>query len=121
MMFRLNAVQEQQLHPAAVPGSDSTDMTGSIAFVTCIEAGGLEQQVVRMIKSLRKWGGRFANAPVYAVKPRPGVPLSRATLAGLDECEATFRSIRPVNPYRWYAFMNKPLSLIEAEAQSTAD
>ncbi len=46
-------------------------------IVTCVEYGPLEQMVVRMVDSLRRWGGRLADAPVYAVKPRRGMPLTR--------------------------------------------
>lgn len=41
-----------------------------ITFVCCVELGSLEAQTVRMIESLRRWGGQFANATVFAVTLR---------------------------------------------------
>ena len=51
-----------------------------ITFVCCVESGSLESQTIRMVESLRRYGGKFANAPVIAVTPRFGAPLSKATL-----------------------------------------
>jgi len=39
----------------------------------------LENQTVRMIESLRRWGGRLRESPIFAVTPRIGPPLSRQT------------------------------------------
>ena len=61
----------------APPRPAKSAARASTTFVTCIESGGLEEQTIRLMKSLRKWGGKFADAPVYAVNPRFGVPLAR--------------------------------------------
>jgi hypothetical protein len=86
-----------------------------MTFVCCVESGGLEAQTVRMVKSLRLHGGRFADAPVVAVTPRFGPPLSKNTVE-------TFRSLNVIyirrprnNPCPWFKFLNKPLALVQAE------
>jgi hypothetical protein len=50
-----------------------------ITFVCCVESGLLENQTVRMIESLRRWGGQLRESPIFAVTPRMGLPLSRQT------------------------------------------
>ena len=40
----------------------------SVGFVCCVESGKLEQEAVRLVESLRRWGGRLSTAPVVAVK-----------------------------------------------------
>lgn len=51
-------------------------MSHPITFVCCVESGLLENQTVRMIESLRRWGGRLRESPIFAVTPRIGSPLS---------------------------------------------
>jgi hypothetical protein len=92
-----------------------------MAFVTCIESGGLEEQVVRLARSLRRWGGQYADAPIYAVNPRFGVPLGRATHRALDDAGVIFRKIRPTNNHSWNAYINKPLALIDVQEQANTD
>jgi hypothetical protein len=65
-------------------------LANEIAFVTVIEPiAALETQVLLMIESLRTWGGRSANAPVFVVSPRLRPPLKSSTLAQLKRLGAT--------------------------------
>ncbi len=41
------------------------------AFVLSVERGKLEAQAILLVESLRRFGGAYANCPVYAVSPRP--------------------------------------------------
>jgi hypothetical protein len=91
----------------------------SLTFCTCIEAGQLEWQVVTLVESLRKFGGRLADAPFLAVRPRAGAPLQRSTKRALDAMNVRVLDVRPSNPYPWYTFLNKPVTLIEAERHAT--
>ena len=54
-------------------------MSHPITFVCCVESGLLENQTVPMIESLRRWGGRLRESPIFAVTPRMGPSLSRQT------------------------------------------
>lgn len=92
----------------------------NISFVCCVESGALESQTVRMVESLRRWGGMFSNAPVYAVTPRLGPPLSRKTHQIFDRCEIEHLSIRPPShhsKYSWNNFMNKPNAILAVDEQ----
>ena len=89
--------------------------TPDISFVCCVESGWLEYQAVRMVESLRKFGGRFANVPLFAVTPRYGPVLSRHTRRLFDRYEVQYlRPLRP-QPYTWFNYYNKPLALVYAE------
>ncbi len=51
----------------------------TIGFLACVEAGPLEAKTALAVRSLRRWGGRFAAAPFYAFRPRAGNELSSET------------------------------------------
>jgi hypothetical protein len=90
-----------------------------VTFVTCVEAGPLEQMVLRMFESLRRFGGPLAGAEAAAVVARRTPPLAPRTRRQLEELNV--KSIRavPHSRYSWYHFMNKPVALLAAE-HSTA-
>jgi hypothetical protein len=92
-----------------------------MTIATCLEAGPLETQVLRMVESLRRWGGRYRDSPVLAYSVRFGPPLTRATRKALDSLGVTFRRINPENRYRWMNFYNKPLAMAAAEEEATTE
>ena len=83
-----------------------------------MEAGVLELQSVRLVQSLRKFGGRFAEADIIAVTPRFGPSLSKNTRIVFDNFHVDYRKISPSISYRWNSYLNKPLALIEGEIHS---
>jgi hypothetical protein len=87
----------------------------SISIVCCVESGVLEGATVRMIESLRRWGGAFANAPVFAITPRRGPALSSATLDTFKRLDVRYLYKAANTPYSWFQFYNKPLCLSIAE------
>jgi hypothetical protein len=93
----------------------------SMTVVTCVESGPLEPMVLRMVESLRQWGGRFRDSPVLAVSPRFGPPLARSTRRAFDSLGVSYRPIRPVNAYSWMDFYNKPLAVDAAETEATTE
>jgi len=95
--------------------------TSGITFVCCVESGTLECQTIRMVESLRKYGGKFSSAPVIAVTPRFGPPLSRHTLQTFRKMNVMhIRSYSKTN-YSWFKFLNKPLALVAAEQYITSE
>lgn len=93
----------------------------NITFVCCVESGPLETQTVRMIESLRRWGGQFANAPIVAVTPRFGPPLSESTNQAFETFNVNYLRFQAKNPYSWKNFMNQRYALIAAEEYSTSE
>ncbi len=92
-----------------------------ITFVCCVESGSLESQTIRMVESLRRYGGKFATAPVIAVTPRFGPPLSKATLQVFKNLEVTHLRPQIKTNYPWFKFLNKPLALVAAEEYITSE
>ena len=91
------------------------------SFVCCVESGALENYTLRMIESLRRWGGKFADAPIYAVTPRFGPPLSRHTKNTFNRLNVNYIRCHPQTNYSWLGFLNKPLALVAAEERITSD
>ena len=61
-----------------------------IAVVCCVEAGPLELMTVRMVESLRRFGGRFSRMDVFAVTPRFGASLLRSTLRAFQALDVRY-------------------------------
>ena len=93
----------------------------SITVVCCIESGSLEENTVRLVESLRRFGGIFQSIPIVAVTPRFGPPLSRRTLLVLDSLNARHVRFRARNSYSWNGFLNKPLALAHIEQSLTTE
>lgn len=89
--------------------------TPDLSFVCCVEAGPLEEQTIRMIESLRRFGGRFADCPVIVVKPRFGPSLLQSTRQKFQELSAEFLDASRRHKFSWFRFVNKPLGLLAAE------
>jgi len=94
--------------------------TPDITFVCCVESGSLESQTIRMVESLRRYGGKFSTAPVIAVTPRFGPPLSKSTLQVFDNLKVTYLRPQIKTNYSWFKFLNKPLALVAAEEHITS-
>ncbi len=60
-----------------------------LAFVACIERGVLEPQGRLLFESIRRYGGRLANSPIYAYSPRRDREVGDETRAVLREFEVT--------------------------------
>jgi hypothetical protein len=90
-------------------------------IVTCVEAGYLESQTIRMIESLRNWGGKLAQLPVVAVTPRFGPPIAAETRRRYDQLNVTYIRSKASSKYAWYNFMNKPASVLAAERVNKVD
>jgi len=95
--------------------------TPQITFVCCVDSGWLEAQTVRMIESLRRWGGRFANAPIVAVTARFGFPLSQKTRQIFEKYDVEYVHFWAKHEYTWLPFVNKPNALIAVEERSTTE
>jgi hypothetical protein len=92
-------------------------MIPDVTFVCCVEAGPLEAMTVRMIESLRRWGGSLANAPVLAVTPRFGPNLRQETLNIFQNRNVRYVKFTSGEKFSWNNFMNKPNALCLAEKE----
>ncbi|HKA07858.1 MAG TPA: hypothetical protein VKD71_11420 [Gemmataceae bacterium] len=96
-------------------------MSPPITFVTCVESGPLESQVLRMVESLRRFGGAFANCPLWAIKPRFGPPVSRHMRREFDRLGVEYQRTNRTDPHDWYAYINKTRALTLAEEQAPTE
>ena len=102
------------LTPKSQSGSSAAAVQ-SVAFLACIERGDLEQKALLLIRSIRRFAGRHANAPVYTFQPRRGTAVSRETLAQLEELGVTHVD-EPLNrDFPHYAIANKIFASARAE------
>jgi hypothetical protein len=92
-----------------------------MTVVACIESGILEPLTIRMVGSLRRFGGRFANLDVVAVTPRLTPPLSQETHLKMSKLGIRHLKLRPNNPYAWHHFTNKPEAVAAVEKEVTTE
>lgn len=64
----------------------------TLAYLACIESGNLENQALLLFRSIRKYGGRFRHAPVYAFQRRGSPPLKVDTMQTMEELCVRHRS-----------------------------
>jgi hypothetical protein len=67
-----------------------------IAFLICVEANRLEPQARLLCESLRTFGGRYRQAPILAVSPRPPLALGPEARAHLGDLGVTC-VVEPLN------------------------
>jgi hypothetical protein len=99
----------------------AADQPNSMTVVACIESGLLEPLTIRMVDSLRRFGGRFANVDVVAVTPRTTPPLATETCRRMSELGIRHLQVRPKNRYTWHHYMNKAEAIAAVEEQVTTE
>ncbi len=67
-----------------------------VAFLICVEANRLEPQARLLCESLRTFGGRYREAPILAVSPRPHLALGSEARAHLAKLGVTY-AVEPLN------------------------
>lgn len=92
-----------------------------ITFVCCVESGALENQTIRMVESLRRWGGSLANAPIFAVTPRFGPPLAAKTQRMFKLLHVHHIRYWGRDQYSWNKYLNKPYALAVVEQRATTE
>jgi hypothetical protein len=105
----------------SMPPSEISAKPISMTIVCCVESGALEPLTIRMVDSLRRFGGRFANLEVIAVNPRMGPPLVRETKRRMSELGIRYFKPQIQNPYAWHHYTNKPEAIAAVEKEVTTD
>lgn len=79
----------------------------NVAFLVCVEKGNLENQAMLLCRSIRRFGGRFGNAPIHCFKPRQGPSLGLETMALFEQLHVSFHD-EVLNPdFDCYPIFNK--------------
>lgn len=90
-----------------------------IAFLICVEANRLEPQARLLCESLRIFGGRYHDAPILAVSPRPELALGPEARAHLEKLGVTY-AVEPLNETGSpYGTINRIVAGAWAESFST--
>jgi hypothetical protein len=89
--------------------------SGETTIYTCIESGRLEPEVVLMARTLRAFGGRFAQCPMLAIQPRSGPSIASSTLRELHKLQVTYIKRPLQHRFSWLGFANKPQAAVIAD------
>jgi hypothetical protein len=90
-------------------------MSFPIAFIICTEPGRLEHQSLLLAKSIRQFGGKLKDTPIYSFHPRPGNPIAASTLARFETLNVYHQQIPLNTEFPDYYLANKPLACAYAE------
>ena len=88
----------------------------TLAFVFCVEPGRLEAEACLLARSIRRYGGRLASSPLYAVQPRGAQPLRPETLAVFATEGVTHRAAVLNGPYAQWPTTNKVFGVADIES-----
>ncbi|MEM8675344.1 MAG: hypothetical protein AAGF83_15935, partial [Cyanobacteria bacterium P01_G01_bin.67] len=96
-------------------------MSIPIAFIICTEPGRLEKQSQILAESIREFGGKFKDTPIYSFHPRTGAPVKEETIKQFESLRVKHQQI-PLNiKYHDYYLANKPLVCAYAEENIDAE
>ncbi len=93
----------------------------SIRFVACVESGALEQKARLLIRSIRRFGGRWADAPIETFAPRAGRAVSDTTRSFLEAHGVRHRDEILNRAFDHYGVGNKIFAAARAEETASED
>jgi hypothetical protein len=93
----------------------------SIRFIACVERGALEQKARLLVRSIRRFGGRWAGAPIETFAPRAGRAIGDGTRAFFDEHGVTHHDEVLNRAFDHYGVGNKIFAAARAEETASED
>ena len=90
-----------------VQEQNKANIVPNLAFISCIEAGYLEAQSLLLYESIRYYGGRFKQCPVYAISPRVGHNISSTTKRRLEQLSIEYLDLELNRDFADYPYGNK--------------
>lgn len=90
-------------------------MNESLAFIICTEKGYLERMSLLLAQSLRTYGGKFKDAPIYSYAPRVGKNISKKTAEQFVALNVIHFYLPLNEEFSYYAIANKVFVLSHAE------
>jgi glycosyltransferase involved in cell wall biosynthesis len=112
--------------PVPVPARSAdehreTANDATACFVLCIENNGIRDQALLLCRSIRRFAGRYRDAPILAYAPRPGLGVDAATRRQLEALDVEYVDA-PLNATcREYPPANRVFAGAHAETHSDAD
>jgi hypothetical protein len=93
----------------------------SLAFLLCVETGGLEQQSLLLARSIRRWAGDRAGEAIHAFRPRVGPRLGAETYSGLEELGVVLHEEVLNRDHHDYVHVNTTYAMLWAEEHLDAE
>jgi len=93
----------------------------AVTFIACVERGELEEKTLLLCRSVRRYGGRFSEAPIFTFQPRLGTEISDATLRGLESLGVVHITERLNIDLAEYAIGNKVFASARGEEMATTE
>lgn len=118
---KLEAIQVQSQSKELLKASNPNQDIPNFAFITCIESGILEYQALLLYESIRLYGGRFRNCPIYALSPRSGFSVSKETQKKLEQLSVNYIDKVLNKDYAFFPFSNKSLAAAYIEETTSHD
>ena len=78
-------------------------------IIICTEKGKIEKYAVLLCRSIRKFGGEYADAKIFSFAPRKGFGPKKETLIEFKKLGVNHQNIELNKEYRKYPLANKPL------------
>jgi hypothetical protein len=92
-----------------------------IEIIICTEKGYLESMSKLLISSLREFGGRFQDVPIYSYQPRKKFKISSDTISFFKKNNVENVDIELNHKFQQYPLANKPLACAHREMHTDAD
>lgn len=92
----------------------------STEIIICTEKGYLESMSKLLVWSIRNFGGRFSNLPIYSYQPRKEFKISRKTIRFFEQNEVHIVDDVLNSDYAHYPLANKPLATAHRESRTSA-
>lgn len=93
----------------------------TIRFVACVERGALEEKALLLVRSIRRFGGRWANAPIDTFAPRAGRAIAYTTRDALEANGVAHHDDVLNRDFDDYAIANKIFAAARAEELASED
>jgi len=93
----------------------------SISVIINTEKGRLEGESKMLIESIRQFGGRFKDVPIYSYQPRKGFELSKSTISFFEKHQVNYIDLPLNKNHRDYPLANKIYTCAHAEKNLKSD
>lgn len=92
-----------------------------IEIIICTEKGYLESMSKLLISSLREFGGKFRDVPIFSYQPRKKIKISTDTIAFFEKNNVEYIDLELNKAFPHYPLANKPLACAHREMNTNAD
>jgi hypothetical protein len=93
----------------------------SATFVLCIENNAIRDQALLLCRSIRRFAGRYRDAPILAYAPRPGLGVDRAARMALEALQVEYVELPLNTQCPEYPSANRVFAGAHAEQRTGTD